>query len=100
MPSTRGDLFFRASDSLPQPAFLILHTDLAQLNNKRLPKDELYTKKSVSRAAPHGPPFCPDVHVEFSVFDFAALGNLIWTTEQWDDDVYMNDKKNKKGGKN
>lgn len=64
--------------------------DLAQLNNKRLPEEELYVEKSVSSAAPHGPPLCPDVHVEFSVFDFTALGNLNWTTEQWGDDVHMN----------
>lgn len=70
--------------------------DLAQLNNKRLPEDEQYTEKSVSRAVPHGPSLCPDVHVEFPVFDFAALGNLIWTTEQWGDDVHMNDKKREK----
>lgn len=70
--------------------------DLAQLNNKRLPEDEHDTEKSVSRAAPHGPSLCPDVHAEFPVFDFAALGNLIWTTEQWGDDVHMNDKKKKK----
>lgn len=32
--------------------------------------------------------FCPDVPVKF-LFDFAALGNLIWTIEQGGDDVQM-----------